>query len=107
MRGYKEDHWPNYSRSQAAAEFIAVELRKQPLTVNQVRTGMKKPSKKIDAKTILADIEAGMSDSALRLSASAFEILLRKVHEFCTSAPRILSKILGQAAGWQAVNGET
>ena len=46
---------------------------------------MKKPSKKIDAKTILADIEAGMSDSALmekyKLSAAGLESLLRKLHE--------------------------
>ena len=46
---------------------------------------MKKPSKKIDAKTILADIEAGMSDSALmekyKLSAVGLESLLRKLHE--------------------------
>ena len=46
---------------------------------------MKKPSKKIDAKTILADIEAGMSDSALmekyKLSAVGLESLLRKLRE--------------------------
>jgi uncharacterized protein (DUF433 family) len=46
---------------------------------------MKKPSKKIDAKTILADIEAGMSDSAImekyKLSAVGLESLLRKLHE--------------------------
>jgi uncharacterized protein (DUF433 family) len=46
---------------------------------------MKKPSKKIDAKTILADIGAGMSDSALmekyKLSAAGFESLLKKLRE--------------------------
>src|SRR5208283_5839803 len=46
---------------------------------------MKKPSKKIDAKTILADIGAGMSDSALmekyKLSAAGLESLLRKLRE--------------------------
>ncbi len=46
---------------------------------------MKKPSKKIDAKTILADIEAGMSDSALmekyKLSAAGLESLLKKLRE--------------------------
>ncbi len=40
---------------------------------------MKKPSKQIDAETILADIEAGMSDCALvekyKLSAVGFESL--------------------------------
>jgi len=46
---------------------------------------MKKPSKKIDAKTILADIEAGMSDSALmekyKLSAVGLESLLGKLRK--------------------------
>ncbi len=46
---------------------------------------MKKPSKKIDAKTILADIDAGMSDSALmekyKLSAAGLESLLKKLRE--------------------------
>src|SRR5271157_2676716 len=46
---------------------------------------MKKPSKKIDAKTILADIESGMSYSALmekhKLSAVGLESLLKKLRE--------------------------
>ncbi|MGO9122764.1 MAG: PilZ domain-containing protein [Desulfomonilaceae bacterium] len=46
---------------------------------------LKKASKKIDAKTILADIGAGMSDSALmekyKLSAAGLESLLRKLRE--------------------------
>jgi uncharacterized protein (DUF433 family) len=46
---------------------------------------MKKPSKKIDAKNILADIEAGTSDSALmekyKLSAAGLESLLKKLGE--------------------------
>ena len=46
---------------------------------------MKKPSKTIDAKSVLDDIRAGMSDSALmekyRLSAAGLESLLRKLYE--------------------------
>ena len=46
---------------------------------------MKKPSKKIDAKSVLSDIKAGMSDSALmkkyKLSAAGLESLLRKLCE--------------------------
>ena len=45
--------------------FIAVGLRKQPLPVTQARKGTKKLSKTIDAKTVFADIKAGMSDSAV------------------------------------------
>ena len=46
---------------------------------------MKKPSKTVDAKSVLDDIKAGMSDSAImekyRLSAAGLESLLRKLYE--------------------------
>jgi hypothetical protein len=46
---------------------------------------LKKPSKKIDAKAILTDIKAGMSDSALmgkyKLTAGGLDSLLTKPHE--------------------------
>jgi len=49
---------------------------------------MKKPSKTIDVKSVLDDIKAGMSDSALmekhKLSAVGLESLLRKLYESST-----------------------